>query len=69
MNLIDELRESGQFEGLKYTPWDSADVPKALDPKYEDTVAAIVFQDFLDFARERGRYSTGEDGKKVKKKV
>ncbi|KAK3204774.1 hypothetical protein Dsin_018820 [Dipteronia sinensis] len=52
MYLIDELRESGKFEGLKYTVWDSADIPKALNPKYEDTVAAIVLQDFLDFGRQ-----------------
>ncbi|KAK2643054.1 hypothetical protein Ddye_024817 [Dipteronia dyeriana] len=59
MYMIDESRESGKFEGLKYTVWDVTDVPRAheyfiwkdtrahelaLEPKYEDTVAAIVLQ-------------------------
>ncbi|KAK0578017.1 hypothetical protein LWI29_003705 [Acer saccharum] len=44
MTLIDELRESGNFEGVKYAVWDSEDLPEAHDPKCEDTVAAVVLQ-------------------------
>ncbi|KAK1568858.1 hypothetical protein Q3G72_029805 [Acer saccharum] len=44
MTLIDELRESGKFEGVKYAVWDSEDLPEAHDPKCEDTVAAVVLQ-------------------------
>ncbi|TXG57803.1 hypothetical protein EZV62_015632 [Acer yangbiense] len=52
MTLIDELRESGKFQGLKYSVWDTEDLPEAHDPKCEHTVAAVALQDYLDMARK-----------------